>query len=614
VNDRIEMVRIVPPQHRWLAVGVVAACVLGTGCTAGTACESERCGPAAADASTDASRSIPPGQDGGLARGDGGVGDAGPAPGGEFANDAANADVCWNGLDDDGNGIADCAERGCEGSAFCCLDRSTPACCDASEVVVDTTFATCVGTDPAACGTPAMSFGTPAPVLEGPSSMRALVPNGHALDSGLVYAPVLDGTREVLALEARIAAPAEGCTDCVDALAMALADPVPSELMHPDVAVLVRASRRDYALVVAGEVVATRSLTDDEPHLYVLRASPDGAVELRVDGGAPLTAEWLPQAGRRAYLYGRTQNRPSGAPPPARALTFRALRGGCEIPSALTHEGRPLLPDPSWGTLPTRAPSVLRDGDDVLLAFELGPNVHLARLAPDGTPTLGGSGDVNLPVLRAAPGETLRDPELVREEDRWAIYVTRVRGAARSLARAEGQAGFAEVFADPVDVVGGEGLSAPSVARFRGETLVAAVSADESSSSIWLFELVDGVLVPRGDLTEPVVRVQRTRIHPFDADEVGGPALYVDAAGILRLYYAGRRGTRWSIGMRASGDGQSWPYVGEEPVLEPADSGPSALGVLDPSVVVLDGRTHLFHTATDGASFRIARATGATRW
>src|SRR5690606_10270011 len=106
----------------------------------------------------------------------------------------------------------------------------------------------------------------------------------------------------------------------------------------------------------------------------------------------------------------------------------------------------------------------------------------------------------------------------------------------------------------------------------------------------------------------------RGGVMAFDADEVAAPALYVDGAGILRLYYAGRRGSRWSIGMIASGDGRIFAYAPSEPVLRASGTGHDALSVLDPSVVRVGDTLQLFHTASDGVAARVARAVGGTRW
>lgn len=525
----------------------------------------------------------------------------------EVDPDALLGDSCWNGIDEDENGLTDCDEPGCAATPFCCLGRSSAPCCVERLAPVSVDFALCEGSIPADCEPTASTFGQPAPRLDGEVPRRAFVPGGSERDSGLVFAAPLDATRARIELTARVAASATPCDDCVDVVAFGVGDPPLDELAPPrlDVAVLVRGSRGDVALVVAGEVVATLPLSDDATRPYTLTLQPDGQVLLTSEVGGPLTARWGPRPGLRALLYGRSQarTREGAAIRPARAEGLTISTQECEIPSALEVDADSPLPDPAWGLADARAPSARAEGGSLLVAFEHGGDIHLARLDADGTRAL-----VGAPALRADPGESLRDPELAREGARWMLYVTREREDRSGIARAEGGATLAEPFGALVDVPGGEGLTAPAVAEWRGSTLVAAVSAE--GSGIVLLELVEGQLERWRGLEESVVRA-RDDLHSFDADEVGGPALHVDGAGILRLYYAGRRGTRWRIGLVAAGDGETWLYAPEGPVL---DLGPDSRAVRDPSVVVVAGIQQIFHTTSDDASSRVARATGRTRW
>lgn len=523
-----------------------------------------------------------------------------------------SADACFNGVDDDGEGGTDCDDSACSATPFCCLGLTSPLCCAPRPALV-ATFASCA--DPT-CGGDATLFGDPAPTLEG----GALVPNGGPLgDAGLVLGGPLDGTRERITLTAEIAAPNDSCTDCLDAVALGVGDAPDGDLgaVRPDAAVIVRAARRDFALVIAGEVVESEALADGGPHLYALLLSPDGSVVVTVDGEEVMTAEWMPRADRRALLYGRSPNRSARPPETARALSASVQTAACEIPSSLAREGAPVLPP--WSPLGGRAPSAAPDGGGLLVAFELAGAIHLARQAADGTWTLGGSGNIDTPVLAPPSGEAYRDPELVREAERWVLYLTHERGSTRGIARADGEDGHAERFGAPValsvDGLPTLSLSAPAVATFGGRTRLAAVAEQGGSTSIYLFEVAgDALLLPSGDISSGAVVRARGGVSAFDADEVGGPALYVDGAGILRLYYAGRRGSRWSVGVLASGDGSLFPYAPSEPVLRPSGSGHDALGVLDPSVVKVGGALQVFHTATDGVRARVARAVGGTRW
>lgn len=522
-----------------------------------------------------------------------------------------SADACFNGVNDDEQGGTDCDDSACSATPFCCLGLTTAACC-APGSPLTASFASCA--DPS-CGVAAL-FGDPAPSVEG----DALVPNGSPItDAGLVLGGPIDGTRERITLAAAIAAPIDSCTECLDAVALGVGDALEGDLVsvRPDAAVIVRASRRDYALVVAGEVVESAELADGEPHVYALSLSPDGTVSLDVDGAESMTAEWMPRADRRALLYGRSPNRSSRPPLTARALSVSVRTAACEIPSSLARDEAPVLPP--WSPLGSRAPSAVVDGAGLLVAFELAGAIHLARQAADGTWTLAGSGNIDTPVLSPPSGEAYRDPELVREAERWVLYLTHERGSTRSIARASGEDGHAERFGAPVPL-SVEGLptlslSAPAVATFGGRTLLAAVAEQSGSTSIYLFEVVgDALLLPSGDISSGAVVRARGGVSAFDADEVGGPALHVDGAGILRLYYAGRRGSRWAIGVLASGDGSVFPYAPGEPVLRPSGAGHDALGVLDPSVVKVGGALQVFHTATDGVTSRVARAVGGTRW
>lgn len=579
---------------------------LVAGCQAASDCDSE--GPC-----------FGRGQDAGADAGIGGAFDAGGVfppidsgspqepPENEFGHDA-----CFNGVDDDANAVADCDDAACRGVPFCCLGESTPACCSSLAAQSHIGFDTC--TEPS-CDGQASLFGLPSPYID----TRALVPTGSAAsDSGLVLGPSLDGTRERIVLTAQLAAPPGGCERCIDAIAAGIGDAVAGDTVtvRPDVAVLVRPARSDYALVLAGEVVWSHPLADGEPHEYTLELAPDGSVVLEVDQVAVVTAEWIPRPDRRALVYGRNANRPAAAPPPARALSVGVETGACEIPSALARDPATLLP--SWSPLGARAPSAVLDGEDVLVAFEIDGAVHLARLGAGGW-SIAGSGDLGTPALAPPQGEAYRDPELVREDDRWVLYVTHERGEQRSIARAEGEPGHAERFGPAVDLAlagaPDASLSAPSVARFGGETLLAAVATHDEDGGIVLLSVQGDELVLRGpDLASAFVVRARGGVMAFDADEVGGPALHVDGAGILRLYYAGRRGSRWSIGMVASGDGRSFAYAPREPVLRASGTGHDALSVLDPSVVRAGSTLQLFHTASDGVEERVARAVGSTRW
>ena len=556
----------------------------------------------------DAGVTLPPLSDGGVRGGsDASTADAGPALGGgerDFATDA-----CWNGLDDNEDGISDCADVGCSVTPFCCLGSSSAGCCgDARSLALD--FASgCTGADPLSCHPSALAFGAPLPIVED----SALVPNGGAIsDAGLTLAEPLDGTRERIVIRAELAAPIGGCRECLDAIGVGVSGPIAGDVVAvvPDVAVLLRAARGDYALVVGGEIIAAVPLVTDAPRPYVLTLTPDGAVELRVEGDDPIEARWYPAPGRQLVVYGRTHNRPASAPPPARALSVEARTDACEIPSSLARAPAPLFDDALFGD--ARAPSVVIDGEDALVAFERGGAIYLARRDDSGAwiPSAG-------PALEAPVNEAYRDPELARAADRWVLFVTHERDGTRAIARAESTDG-GETFGAPLDLPSPSTLSQPAFARIGGRDVIAALATsagDLGAGGIVLLELAaDELRWLEGTQEASTVVRPAGGIHAFDADEVAAPALYVDSAGIVRVYYAGRRGARWSIGIRAAGLNGPFSYAPEEPVLEPSGEGVDALGVSDPSVAREGDALHLYHTALDGLRARIGRASGGTRW
>jgi len=85
----------------------------------------------------------------------------------------------------------------------------------------------------------------------------------------------------------------------------------------------------------------------------------------------------------------------------------------------------------------------------------------------------------------------------------------------------------------------------------------------------------------------------------------------ITADGLFRLYYAGRRGTRWSVGLLVSPDLETWFPVGA--VLSPDEEGLDAIAVRGPGpFVAADGRVGLYYRASDGVltSLGLARPSG----
>ncbi len=591
----------------------VAALVL-FGCTTPAAMTSRCPACAGADAGAGFHGSTDAGPSDHVPRTDGGSSFDASAPTPGLGEDEFGPSACFDGLDDDGNGSVDCRDTTCSGAPYCCLGAARPECCADPSEPEHVDFGGCDGTDPTTCGAGLSAFGSPLPILEG----GAFVPNGgEGSDAGLVLGTPLHADRDRVTVSATIAASVGACTDCLDGIGVGIGDPVSgsSVSVHADVAVFVRPARGDVALLVAGSIVRTLALPDSEAHLYALTAAPDGSVTLAIDGTEAAHATWAARPDRRALLWGRTRNRPAGAPPPARATDIVTSVSSCEVPSALGRDGTSILP-PEGSTLDVHAPSAAAHAGEARIAFEADGDIYLAR--PDGSGGWAFAGAPNTPALMAPAGEAYRDPELVEGGDRWVLYLTHEAGGERRIARADGVTGFEDRFADPVDLSAPSdagSIWAPSVTLFGGATLIAAVTRVDDQPRIVLLDELEGALSWHGGTLEAsTVVTPRGDLFAFDADEVGGPVLHVDGAGLLRLYYAGRRGARWSIGLVASGDGHVFSDPPAHPVLSPSAAGFDALSVSAPSVLRQAGALDLVYEGSDGVYHRIGLARGGTRW
>lgn len=78
----------------------------------------------------------------------------------------------------------------------------------------------------------------------------------------------------------------------------------------------------------------------------------------------------------------------------------------------------------------------------------------------------------------------------------------------------------------------------------------------------------------------------------------------------MRLFFGGRRGTRWSVGVLVSGDRHTWREPSSRPVLAGSGAGHDALWARHPSALIADGRFELFYTASNGVALDIGRAEG----
>ena len=372
---------------------------------------------------------------------------------------------------------------------------------------------------------------------------------------------------------------------------------------------------------------------------------PDGTVSLEVDfaieGNAPAATLALPAGELDVVLYGRTTNRGAGEPA-ARVLGLSVSASGCDMPASL-ERGAATLAAPAGTPFAGRAhaPSIAVGPEGPRLVFAAGGSIWMAEPdGADGWRVPAGAA----PALATAQllGRGFDDPSLVALDDRWALFVT-VRdpdtGAAR-IQVVEGATGFAlpfdptrlrDVMADiPDGVVEMDGASA---FRSGGEIVLVARAVTlgalgERRTSLVLLRGTSSDLasggsfapdsglcgtgcesLEDGDALTTTLHAPRSDVAgAFDHDEVAAPSLVQTADGVYRLYFAGRHGTRWSIGMLVSMDLAYFRDPVGGALLAGAGEGRDAISVTDPEPWLLGGRLVLHYTGSDGAQTSVLAA------
>ena len=113
---------------------------------------------------------------------------------------------------------------------------------------------------------------------------------------------------------------------------------------------------------------------------------------------------------------------------------------------------------------------------------------------------------------------------------------------------------------------------------------------------------------------EPFFGPRRDDAQAFDRDELAAPHLWRDTHGVLRLFYAGRRGSRWSIGLAIANRLDFVERFGESALLAGSGVGADALGARAPAILDHGGGEYtLLYSGLDGASERLTFARGRTR-
>ena len=556
------------------------------------------------------------------------IGDAGApsfdgGPGGEYyeSNDGVASDNCFNGDDDDGDGASDCEDRSCRANVpACCVGVSDSLCCEPGEAV-SLPIASCDGEVGLCAEIVALAepFGAPAPTVgERELEARTLVLRGHENDSGLLFDEPLDVRAAAVTLTATIAASSIGHDLGTDFVAVGLVDAESAvELLRvtPRIALMVSGNRHEASLLVAGELVQRWPLVDGSFHGYALTSRPDGTVELRRDGALLGTTSIRFDRPLRAVVYGRSFNPGPTDPAPVRVSAIGVSSEACDVPSALTPERTPVLPAPGaigWeGVRRVGAPSVARWTSELgeleeRMAVEIDGALYLARRGAGGwEPTTA----LGTPALAASGGaQWLSDPALRWDGSALELFFTARsasgEGSVMRVRAAVGTETFAWTDVEALLDAGEVSYSGPAPFEHAEASYLALAEDEGGASRIALYRL------------DPITRIGVVRergedLFAFDRDALSSPAVVATSDGVLRMYFAGRRGARFGVGMLVSANGLTWVEPsGGALVLDATGAGFDALGVLDPEPVVDGGTLELFYTGLDGTSMRVGLARG----
>jgi hypothetical protein len=543
---------------------------------------------------------------------------------------------CYDGVDNGGVADAvDCADDGCAPLPTCCLVVARDACCEERPAVrpLDAppscpgsteSVTECFGRAVRAIGHEPLLR-----VLDASSGDVTPTP-GSGADVGVVFDGVVRARG--LRIRARVTLPvAAACpSPCNDYLGVGLLDQrVPAgSFVRPAAGAVVALGRREVQLVVDGEVAERVPFADTiagadpgaSPVAIELAFHVDAAGAVRLGVRSPEGSEWSTRAvpglavsgtaPLEVAVWGRSSVRE-----PRSALRLGDLtvqERVCETPSLWTTRAEPVGLDRE-GT--PAAPSLAFDGDVLLVAYERSDAIHLARAASLDPLTL-----TELPP--SLPG--LRDPELVvRAPDAVELYaadpatgcIVRARGGLHSLAVDE-----PNLFC-PAPMTPYRGFDGPSVLPAGGREavdllFVRGFGAEPGDGELLVLPLPMAPTLWTGGTDARTVLVRPSgAIARFDADEVAAPdAVRID--GAVQLWYAGRTGSRWRIGMIAS-DAPAEGLWREVPDVTFAGSGVArafdALSVRAPSVLRdAQGVVHLLYEGWDGVRGGLGHATRLT--
>ncbi len=386
--------------------------------------------------------------------------------------------------------------------------------------------------------------------------------------------------------------------------------------VRPTAVLQMSSARREVTLLLSGTTIHRWDFDPAEPTWTLdLRPSGDAVV---MNGGVPMIrVPYAPPVTATAVIYGRNLNRAEDEPGGVGLEAFSFGTHVCDIPDAWESRQALSVVAESGGPVDTttfRAPSVRRGGDGVLyLALEASGASGQGRIVlavEDESPnrfSLAHPADSQ--ILAPSDVETevvgVGDPEIYWDGATWHLYFTGDVGGERRVGHASGPMLDALAFTGWVVQPSGNvsAVDEPSVTRSNDGRFILAVGMSRSGGrtiGIYVGRTAEGPFDEHlGGLDEALFRAGGGGTD-FDGDEVGEPSIrVVDDA--YNLYYAGRRGTRWSIGVWTSAELVYWrPVTVRRGILRGDGEGFDALGVRGPEILVEGASAKLFFVGEDG--------------
>lgn len=574
--------------------------------------------------------------------------------------------ACADFLDDDTNMLVDCADTtGCGSRPICCVGSTSSACCTAP-----TTLAAVLDldacTDPlAVCASGMVTFGTPLPTL---ASSRAdggacaaggsMAPQGgDRSDGGLVASQALDTTIGTVALESTLGVSGTPAStlDAVGVGLTAQQDLSSASLAHVRPTVAVVLSATDHTLrAVAGDVafpthdldgILDTACTDLEVRIVTSPSGTFDAYYRRVGASTWTDLErgrpYEPAISVHVVAYGRSTN-PGIDGVHAWVRSVSAGRVACDVLDPVRSTTGVFSPAPTPGPA---IRSVSRVGP--IAVYEQEGAIYVAGVDGAGQLRSLGRPDQDRVLV---PGEApfimsaVEDPELAAIGDNRRLLFT---GVAADGTRSIGYLDFDTDLTNRVTMSSPRQLLTPSALGIQGvdgpayfETvdatgamhrfLVFRAIVSATRSEIRAVELVGdsavlGVNLEAADVSrsgaqfytsaspltadEAIYTNRAEDPTAFDHDEIAAPEVVV-YRDVVRVFFAARRGARWSIGMLRSPDFAHFQLAYPDAVLSSRGSGFDAVSVSDPDASVdAAGLLSLYYTASDGTIVQPGLAT-----